>query len=101
MLQRSAESHGVQDRDVCPGERLLLYRKYAIKQWKDRALETVIADPGITALPTKLRTRLVRLLEMVGMSDSTDFVSRMAGIWRGISGSYGPSRRTGSLGAFT
>ena len=42
------------------------YRGCAIKQWVDWSVETVTAaDSEIAALPTKLRARLVRLLEMV------------------------------------
>ena len=37
-----------------------------IKQWVDGSVETVAAaDAEFAALPTKLRARLVRLLEMV------------------------------------
>ena len=43
---------------------MLFYRGYAIKQWVDWSVETV-ADSEIAALPTKLRARVVRLLEMV------------------------------------
>ena len=42
------------------------YRGCAIKQWVDWSVETVTAaDSEIAALPTNLRARLVRLLEMV------------------------------------
>ena len=45
---------------------MLLYRGYARKQWVDWSVETVAApDAEIAALPTKLRVRLVRMLEML------------------------------------
>ena len=45
---------------------MLIYRGYAIKQWVNWSVETVpAADSEIAALPTKLRARMVRMLEMV------------------------------------